>query len=127
MKLNSFFLFLIKSISSGTLLPWSQFWDLFTMTLSLLQLSGDFWSLINNGFIFFNKHDIVIFLCANSFFQVLNLVKQCLFYFLIVITWWCRQWVHTIYIGALLYETLFQDKLFKFHYFRFEFSQTRLD
>ena len=127
MKLNSFFLFLIKSISSGTLLPWSQFWDLFTMTFSLLQLSGDFWSLINNGFIFFNKHDIVVFLCANSFFQVLNLVKQCLFYFLIVITWWCRQWVHTIYIGALLYETLFQDKLFKFHYFRFEFSQTRLD
>ena len=39
------------------------------MTLPLFELSDDFWSLIDNGFPFFNKHDIIVFLCGNSFFK----------------------------------------------------------
>ena len=49
------------------MLSWFWFWELFSMTLSLCDLSNDFWSLTDNDFLFYNEHDIIIFLCVNSF------------------------------------------------------------
>ena len=41
------------------------------MNLPPFELSDDFLSLIDNGFPFFNKHDMIVFLCVNHFFKYL--------------------------------------------------------